>query len=45
MKVNRKYLFMKRKEKVKSSPANKVKYVCVCVYICMSMKTYDVPYA
>lgn len=36
MKVSRKCLFMKEKDKIKSSPANKIKYICVLIaYICV----------
>lgn len=52
MKVSRKCLFMKEKDKIKSSPANKIKYICVliayicvliciCIYMCMYVKTYN----
>lgn len=35
MKVSRKCLFMKEKDEIKSSPANKIKYICVLIYICI----------
>ena len=52
MKVSRKCLFMKEKDKIKSSPANKIKYIgvliayicvliCICIYMCMYVKTYN----
>lgn len=35
MKVNRKCLFMKGEDKIKSSPANKVQYICVLICMCI----------
>ena len=35
MKVSRKCLFMKEKDKIKSSPANKIKYICVLAHVCV----------